>query len=110
MTKSLISKSTGPRSRSTWTRAMRESRGRWKKGRRRSSSFLPMPVRRVVAHAAVKEDAGKVALQRGPIVFCAEGIDNGGKALNLALPTRPYFTAEFRPDLLKGVVVLKGKR
>ena len=70
---------------------------------------LPMPVRRVVAHAAVNEDAGKVALQRGPIVFCAEGPDNGGRALNLILPDDGKISAEFRPDLLKGVVVLRGK-
>jgi len=70
---------------------------------------LPMPVRRVVAHAAVNEDAGKVALQRGPIVFCAEGPDNGGRALNLILLDDGKISAEFRPDLLKGVVVLKGK-
>jgi DUF1680 family protein len=69
---------------------------------------LPMPVRRVAAHAAVKEDAGRVALQRGPIVFCAEGLDNGGQALNLILPDAAKISAEFRPDLLKGVVLLKG--
>jgi DUF1680 family protein len=70
---------------------------------------LPMPVRRVIAHEAVKDDAGKVALQRGPIVFCAEGVDNGGKVLNLMLPDNAKLEAEFHPDLLKGVVVLKGK-
>jgi DUF1680 family protein len=70
---------------------------------------LPMPVRRVVAHAAVKDDADKVALQCGPIVFCAEGPDNGGRALNLMLLDDGKISAEFRPDLLKGVVVLKGK-
>ncbi|MCX6575415.1 MAG: glycoside hydrolase family 127 protein, partial [Candidatus Aminicenantes bacterium] len=68
-----------------------------------------MPVRRVAAHAAVKEDAGKVALQRGPIVFCAEGLDNGGKALDLMLSDSAMISAEFRPDLLKGIVVLRGK-
>ena len=36
---------------------------------------LPMPVRRVVADERVKDDAGRVALERGPIVFCAEGVD-----------------------------------
>jgi DUF1680 family protein len=70
---------------------------------------LPMPVRRVVAHAAVKDDADKVALQRGPIVFCAEGSDNGGWALNLIIPDAAKISAEFRPDMLKGVVVLTGK-
>jgi DUF1680 family protein len=80
----------------------------WKKGDVIELN-LPMPVRRVVAHAAVKDDADKVALQRGPIVFCAEGQDNGGRALNLMLLDDAKISAEFRPDLLKGVVVLKGK-
>jgi uncharacterized protein len=68
-----------------------------------------MRVRRVVASDAVEEDAGKVALERGPIVYCAEGADNGGRALNLKVPDRAPLTAEFRPDLLKGVVVIKGQ-
>jgi len=80
----------------------------WKKGDVIDLN-LPMPVRRVIAHEAVKDDAGKVALQRGPIVFCAEGVDNGGKVLNLVLPDNAKLEAEFHPDLLKGVVVLKGK-
>jgi len=70
---------------------------------------LPMPVRRVVAHESVKDDAGKVALERGPIVYCAEGKDNGGRALDLALADDAPLTPEFRPDMLKGVVVLKGR-
>jgi len=80
----------------------------WKKGDL-IELYLPMPVRRIVAHEAVMDDAGKVALERGPIVFCAEGMDNGGRALNLVLPESAVLNAEFRPDLLKGIVVLKGK-
>jgi DUF1680 family protein len=57
----------------------------------------------------LKEDAGKIALQRGPIVFCAEGVDNGGRALDLAIAENAKLTAEFRPGLLNGVVVLKGE-
>jgi len=80
----------------------------WKKGDVIELN-LPMPVRRVVANQAVKEDAEKVALQRGPIVYCAEGADNAGRVLNLALPDNVRFEAEFNPNLLGGVVVLKGK-
>ncbi len=80
----------------------------WKKGDVVDLA-LPMPIRKVVAHPSLKEDAGKIALQRGPIVFCAEGIDNGGRVLDLALAENAKFTAEFRPGLLNGVVVLKGK-
>jgi len=68
--------------------------------------ILPMPNRRVVAHDLVKEDAGKVSLQRGPIVFCAEGVDNGGRALNLVLPDDARLEHWFRPDLLGGVAII----
>ncbi|MGD0782189.1 MAG: hypothetical protein ABSA30_04925 [Candidatus Aminicenantales bacterium] len=57
---------------------------------------------------AVQADAGRVAIQRGPLVYCAEGIDNGGQALALVIPDNTAFRAEYRPDFLKGVVVLKG--
>jgi uncharacterized protein len=71
--------------------------------------ILPMSDRRVVAHDSVKEDADKVALQRGPIVFCAEGIDNGGRALNLVLPDDVKLEHWFRPDLLGGVAIVTAK-
>ncbi len=70
---------------------------------------LPMEIHRVVARAEVAEDAGKVALERGPLVYCAEWPDNGGRVLNLAVPDRAQLSAEFRPDLLGGVVVLRGR-
>ena len=47
---------------------------------------LPMRVRRVLSHEKVAADAGRVALERGPVVYCAEAVDNGGRALNLVLP------------------------
>jgi DUF1680 family protein len=70
---------------------------------------LPMPVRRIVADESVEEDSGKVALERGPLVFCAEWPDNGGRVLNLALPDGRPLGAEFRPGLLNGVVVITGE-
>jgi DUF1680 family protein len=69
---------------------------------------LPMPVRRVLAHEAVAAAAGRVALQRGPIVFCLEGVDNDGRVHDLFLPDGAPIRAEFRPDLLRGVVALSG--
>jgi uncharacterized protein len=71
--------------------------------------ILPMPNRRVVAHDLVKEDTGKVALQRGPIVFCAEGADNGGRALNIVLPDGAELEHWYRPDLLGGVAIITAK-
>jgi hypothetical protein len=71
---------------------------------------LPMPVRRVIANGKVKADQGRVALQRGPVVFCAEAPDNpGGKVLDLILPDRQPLIAHFEPALLNGVEVIKGR-
>jgi DUF1680 family protein len=70
---------------------------------------LPMPVRRVVAHEAVKDDAGKVALTRGPLVYCAEWPDNGGRVLDIGLYDGDVLQPEFRPNLLSGVVVITGR-
>ncbi|MET0394635.1 MAG: glycoside hydrolase family 127 protein [Chitinophagaceae bacterium] len=70
---------------------------------------LPMEVRRVQASELVKEDAGRIALQRGPLMYCAEWPDNNGRAANLVLPPGTTFAAEYKPGLLNGVVVLKGQ-
>ena len=70
---------------------------------------LPLPVRRVVAHPSVEADQGRVALQRGPIVYAGEWPDNpGGHVRNLLLADDVRLTSEFRPDLLGGVQVVKG--
>ena len=82
-------------------------RREWKKGDV-IGLRLPMPVRRVVADEAVKDDAGKVALERGPLVYCAEWPDNGGRALNLVLPDGRPLAADFRPDLFNGAAVITG--
>jgi DUF1680 family protein len=70
---------------------------------------LPMPIRRVVAHEAVEADRGRVALERGPIVYCAEGVDNAEHVANLILPDDSPLEARFRDDLLGGVVAITGK-
>ena len=70
---------------------------------------LPMRVRRVFANDAVAEDRGKAAIQRGPVVYCLEGVDNGGHVLQTSLPLDETLTAAFRPDLLGGVDVIRGK-
>jgi DUF1680 family protein len=71
---------------------------------------LPMPVRRVVAHPNVEADRGRVAIQRGPLVYAAEWPDNpGGRVRNLVLADDRKLTSEWKPDLLNGVVVVKGK-
>jgi DUF1680 family protein len=70
---------------------------------------LPMPARRVVARPEVTADRGRAAVVRGPIVFCAEGIDNHGRAVDLVLPDTSGLKAIFRPDLLGGIVVLESE-
>lgn len=68
---------------------------------------LPMEPRRVRASEAVKADRGRVAVERGPLVYCAEWPDNGGLVSNLVLADSAPLVAEPRPDLLGGVVVVK---
>lgn len=70
---------------------------------------LPMPVERVYADPHVKADVGRVALLRGPVVYCLEGVDNGGQVRNLVLPRDGRLTSEFRNDLLGGVTVIRGE-
>jgi hypothetical protein len=74
------------------------------------SLSLPMPVRRVIAHENVRADQGKVALERGPLVFCAEWPDNKeGHVRNLLIPDDATLETEFQAGLLGGVQVISGR-
>lgn len=70
---------------------------------------LPMSVRTVIADARVESTRGRVALMRGPIVYCAEGPDNGDAVHNLLVPENAKFGTEMREDLLGGVMTIKGR-
>jgi DUF1680 family protein len=70
---------------------------------------LDMPVRRVRCHDKVEENRGRLALERGPIVYCLEAIDNGGHVRNIWIPANAKIGAEERADLLGGVTVLRGR-
>jgi hypothetical protein len=72
---------------------------------------LPMPVQRVYAYEKVKEDQGKVALMRGPIIYCLEAVDQppGVDLFRLVLPREADLRAEHRAGLLGGVTVIQGK-
>lgn len=70
---------------------------------------LPMPVRRIVANEAVRADRGKVALQRGPLVYCLEGHDNEEQVLSLVIDDDAKLKTKHRADLLGGVTVVTGK-
>jgi DUF1680 family protein len=69
---------------------------------------LPMSVRRVVADEKVKDDQNLVALEYGPMVYCAEEIDNGDMLAQLQVPEDAELIAGHRDDLLNGVTVLTG--
>jgi uncharacterized protein len=81
---------------------------KWKEGDQIEIHF-PMPVRRVLSHEKVEADSGRVSLQRGPIVFCAGWKDNQGLVSNIVLPDESELESEYRPDLLKGVTVVKAQ-
>ena len=70
---------------------------------------LPMPVRQVVAAPQVRDDRDLVALERGPIVFCAEGTDNDSVVNDIILPPGARFDYSFKPSLLKGVGTISGE-
>ncbi|HEY3855880.1 MAG TPA: beta-L-arabinofuranosidase domain-containing protein [Verrucomicrobiae bacterium] len=82
-------------------------RRRWKSGDLVQLS-LDMPVQQVTANLNVAADKGRVALQRGPMVYCFEGTDNGTAVQNLIIPSGAEFTPEYRSNLLGGVTVLSG--
>jgi DUF1680 family protein len=81
---------------------------KWKKGDVVEVN-LPMDVQRITASKKVEDDLGKVAIQRGPLIYCAEWPDNNGKVSNIVLPKGISLTPEYKADLLNGVTVLKGE-
>ena len=66
-----------------------------------------MPVQRMTAHPNITNCRGKVALQRGPLVYGFEGHDNAGNA-RVTIARDPAFKVERRPDLLGGIVIIHG--
>lgn len=69
---------------------------------------MDMPVERVYAHPDIRQDSGMVALQRGPLVYCLEQVDNATPLQHIYLPQDSELTAEFDPDLLGGMVAVHG--
>ena len=80
----------------------------WKKGDVIELNF-PMEVRRIAANDNAEDDRDKVALERGPIVYCLEGSDQAdGKVFNKYVLNSADIQAHFERNLLNGVVVLDG--
>ncbi len=82
---------------------------KWKSGDKVSLQ-MPMPVRIVRAHDAVAADKGKVAYQRGPVIYCAEAADNANSVLTTIVETddHPPLQGDYRHDLLGGVYTITG--
>lgn len=82
---------------------------KWQKGDRITLE-LPMPVRTVIADERIMDDIDKMAVQRGPVIYCAEWPDNHeGQVLNLVVGRESAFTTEYLPALLNGTHVIKTK-
>ncbi len=80
---------------------------RWT-GRARVELRLPMPVRRVVAHEAVTDLQGSVALERGPLVYALEAADNDSPVLDLTLEDSSPLESDHQSELLGGMTILRG--
>ena len=68
-----------------------------------------MPVRRVLSHPGIKDNTGKVAFERGPLVYALEAVDNGAGILDLIVPDEARLDSTFRRNLLGGVQVVTGQ-
>ncbi|PLS01053.1 glycoside hydrolase family 127 protein [Neobacillus cucumis] len=70
---------------------------------------LAMPVERVHSHPAVRQNIGCTALQRGPIVYCLEEMDNQSSPFKIFLPRTSQLHSTFDETLLKGVMKINGE-
>ena len=69
---------------------------------------VPMEAHRIYAHPNLRADAHKIAIQRGPLVYCLEGADNGEPLSSISLSEDGAFTETFDETLLGGAVVVEG--
>ncbi|MBN1515364.1 glycoside hydrolase family 127 protein [Candidatus Sumerlaeota bacterium] len=70
---------------------------------------FPMPIRRVLCNEKVAANRGRVAIERGPVVYCIEGADHDGQALNIALPDDAELTMKRMPLMLGGICTIEGQ-
>ena len=69
---------------------------------------LPMSVQRIKSHPQLRYNVGKVTIQRGPVVYCLEEIDNGSNLFDLKLPSNNELIAEYDHELLGGITIIRG--
>ena len=70
---------------------------------------IPLKVRKLYSHPEIKQDVNRVALTRGPLVYCLEAVDNELPLNRIYIGADTEFQDEFREDMLGGVTVLTGK-
>lgn len=70
---------------------------------------LAMPVERIAPHPLIRQNAGCIALQRGPVVYCIEGVDNGEQLANIVLPRDSELNAAHDDSLFGGIPVITGR-
>ena len=72
------------------------------------SLMLDMPVEYIAPHPLIRQNAGHLAIQRGPVVFCLEEVDNGSALANVAIVNNGQAHANFDSNLFGGVCVITG--
>jgi DUF1680 family protein len=81
----------------------------WRSGDKITLS-LAMPIERIVSHPHVAENNGREALKRGPIVYCIEKADNPDfDVWDMILPDNALLNAEYMPNVLGGIVAIRGE-
>jgi DUF1680 family protein len=70
--------------------------------------LLPIETKLIAANPLIRADAGKAAIQRGPLVYCVEEADNGKLLASLSLAEEPTLMEYMAADLLGGCVVVEG--
>ena len=71
---------------------------------------IPMPIRRVLCNDNVQKNIEKIAIERGPIVYCAESIDNKVDSIyNLTLSDSDTLKHEYHDDILGGLNIISNK-
>ncbi|NQU85138.1 MAG: glycoside hydrolase family 127 protein [Mariniphaga sp.] len=82
---------------------------KWKKGDLLELVF-PFEIRKIEAHENIEDDINKMALQRGPLVYCTEWADYDDKdILSMYVDAGSELTSEFESDLLGGVTTIRGE-
>ena len=82
---------------------------KWKHGDK-IELILPMEVKQVRAHGNAVDNRDKLALERGPVMYCLEGKDQGDQSVfDKFIPEGTTFRTEYEPTLLNGVITLSGK-